>query len=94
MYGNNVSITREFCSEFIGNNTQKNDQPTTYQSVGFANYLSGMGWLDDAGIFIEIDSSTGNVELVDYPAKSQHTTAQLWNEAAQQNNSITIKLEP
>ena len=87
----NIAVTD---CQFIDNNTQKNDQPTTYQSVSFANYLSGMGWLVDAGIFIEIDSSTGNIELVDYPVKSQHTTAQLWNEAAQQNNSITIKLEP
>lgn len=80
--------------EYIGNNIQPIDAPSTHQSLGFANYLSDMNFLNEKGIFIEVTNVTRKLALSKYPEQVPQTTVKDWNKAAQLNNRITIKLEP
>lgn len=80
--------------DFIGNYVQPIDEPTTHQSLSFANYLSDMGFLNDRGIMIEVTNLPRSQELSEYPEQTSQTTAEEWNIAAQLNNLITVKLKP
>ena len=80
--------------EYLGNFTQPNDEPTTHQSLGFANFLSDISSLNEKGIAIEVTNVTRKLELSKYPEKISQTKVKEWNNAAQLNNRITVKLEP
>jgi len=78
--------------ELIGNYIQPNDEPSTHQSLSFANYLSDLNLLNEKGIVIEITNVARKLELSPYPEQVSNTTAEKWNLAAQLNNRITINL--
>jgi len=86
-----LSITN---CEYIGNYIQQNDEPSTHQSLGFANYLSDLNSLNKKGIVIEITNVARKSELAKYPKQVSDTTVKQWNQAAQLNNRITILLKP
>ena len=87
----NMSITD---CEYIGNYVQPVDEPSTHQSVSFANYLSDMSSLNEKGIVIEVANLTRRSELSKYPEISPQTKVEKWNHAAQLNNRITVNLKP
>jgi CheY-like chemotaxis protein len=80
--------------ELIGNNLHPNDLPSTHQSLNFTNYITDSNQLNENGIIIEIRNLPRELEISKYPQQDEQTTADKWNQAAQQNNQITIKLEP
>jgi len=80
--------------DYIGNQAQPDDTPSTHQTLGFANYLSEKASLIDAGISIEVVSTPRATEISNYPEQTAQTTANDWNRAAQLNNRITVKLRP
>jgi len=53
--------------EYIGNQAQPDDTPSTHQSLRFANYLSEKASLVDQGITIEVASSSRATEISSYP---------------------------
>ena len=79
--------------EYIGNNLQPGDDPSTHQSVAFANYLVYINGASDE-VLIEVVSLSRSIELVKYPELVAEVTAGTWNSTAQLNNQITIKLVP
>ena len=80
--------------EYIGNHVQPTDAPSTHQSLGFANYLSDMGSLNEKGVFVEVASVSRIIDTPKYPAHISQTSIKDWNQAAQLNNRITFKLMP
>jgi CheY-like chemotaxis protein len=80
--------------DHIGNPVQPNDLPSTHQSLGFANYLTDLDFLSEEGIVIEVTSVPRKIELSKYPKRNSKTNAEKWNQAAKQNNSVTVKLVP
>ncbi len=80
--------------EYIGNQQQPDDTPSTHQSLGFANYLSEKASLIDQGISIEVASTPRATEISGYPEQTAQTTVNDWNRVAQLNNRITFKLIP
>lgn len=80
--------------EYIGNQQQPDDTPSTHQSLGFANYLSEKASLIDHGISIEVATTPRTTEISGYPEQSAQTTANDWNRVAQMNNRITFKITP
>ncbi len=88
---NDLSVTE---CEYIGNDAQPNDAPSTHQSLSFANYLLDVAELSEQGIFLEIQNVSRIFDIAAYPVNEAQTKAELWNFAAQQNNQVTVKLEP
>ena len=80
--------------QYMGNYRQPTDTPTTHQSLSFANYLSDSGPLIIRGIIIEVVNESRNIEFTQYPEKRPTTTAKEWNLAAQENNRVTVILQP
>jgi len=80
--------------EYIGNDVQPNDAPSTHQSLSFASYLLDVAELSDQGILVEVDNVSRIFDLVAYPENELQAKAETWNFAAQQNNRVTVKLEP
>lgn len=88
---NDLSVTE---CEYIGNDVQPNDTPSNHQSLSFANYLLDIAELSEQGILVEVDNVSRIFDIVAYPVSESQTKAETWNFAAQQNNQVTIKLEP
>jgi len=86
--------TRLADCDIIGNIMQLDDRPSSHQSLSFVNYFSDSEALNQQGIFVEVRSLNRKTAIVDYPDRTIQTTAANWNQAAQQNNRITIKLLP
>jgi len=86
-----LSVTQ---CEYIGNHMQPYDDPSTHQSLSFANYLSTLSSLSAKGIEIDVTNISRAFELSKYPKQSSQTTAEEWNLAAKLNNRITVKLNP
>lgn len=80
--------------EYMGNYTQPNDNPSAHQSLGFANYFADTSSLNKNGIRLEVATLSRKRELSKYPERLSQTTAEIWNNAAQLNNIITVKLRP
>ncbi len=80
--------------DLIGNTIQLDDQPTSHQSLSFVNYFSDNDRLKQQGIAVEVKSLSRKTILSDYPLITAETTAALWNQAAQLNNRVTVKLIP
>lgn len=80
--------------EYIGNNVQPVDAPSTHQSVSFANYLSDISLLNEKGVVIEVANLTRRSELSKYPEIKPQTKVEEWNHVAQLNNRITVNLKP
>ena len=89
--GDNLPVTQ---CEFIGNHIQPIDLPSTHQSLSFANHLSDMSLLNEKGIVIEVTNLARTSEISKYPNHTLQITAKEWNNAAQSNNRITVKLKP
>jgi len=87
----NLSITQ---CEYIGNDLQPNDAPSSHQSLSFANYLSEINSLNKKSLEVDVDNVARTFELSKYPKAVPQTTVEEWNLAAQLNNRITVKLEP
>ncbi|PCJ85968.1 MAG: hypothetical protein COA54_10160 [Thiotrichaceae bacterium] len=80
--------------EYIGNDVQPNDAASTHQSLSFANYFLDVAELSEQGILVEVDNLSRIFDIVAYPVNEFQTKAELWNFSAQQNNQVTVKLEP
>ena len=80
--------------EYIGNDVQPNDVPSSHQSLSFANYLLDLSELSEQGILVEVDNLSRIFDITAYPVNEVKTKAELWNFAAQKNNQVTVKLEP
>ncbi len=80
--------------DYIGNIAQPSDAPFIYQSMDFVNFLSDMTQLTEDGVVIEVKNMHRVFDVAQYPEKAIQTKAKDWNSAAQQNNRVTIKLEP
>ena len=80
--------------EYIGNHLQPTDEPSTHQSLSFANYLSDSNFLNEKGIEIEVTNESRFFETEKYPKLLPETKVKDWNIAAQLNNRVTVKLKP
>ena len=80
--------------EYIGNNIQPTDEPSSHQSLGVANYLADTALLNERGIVLEVSNVSRKSELSKYPKRDSKTIVEDWNKAAQKNNRVTVKLEP
>ncbi len=80
--------------DFIGNYVQPTDEPIRHQSLSFVNYFSDAEKLNRQGIFLEVQSLSRKINLARYPKRIPQTNAGAWNQAAQFNNRVTIKLIP
>jgi len=80
--------------DYIGNDVQPSDVPSTHQSLNFVNYLFDMAALSEKGIIIEVDNASRLLDVVAYPEKTSSTKAGEWNVSAQKNNRVTISLQP
>ena len=80
--------------EYVGNPLQPTDEPSTHQSLGFANYLSDSNFLNEKGIVIEVANESRFFEIEKYPELSAETKVKDWNTAAQSNNRVIVKLKP
>lgn len=80
--------------EYIGNHLQPIDEPSTHQSLSFANYLSDSNFLNEKGIEIDVTNESRFFETEKYPKLSPETKVKDWNVAAQLNNRVTVKLKP
>ncbi len=80
--------------EYVGNPLQPTDEPSTHQSLGFANYLSDSNFLNEKGIVIEVANESRFFEIEKYPELSAETKVKDWNTAARSNNRVIVKLKP
>jgi CheY-like chemotaxis protein len=80
--------------EYVGNHLQPTDEPSTHQSLGFANYLSDANFLNEKGIVLEVTNESRFFEIEKYPELSAETKVKDWNVAAQSNNRVVVKLKP
>lgn len=80
--------------EYVGNHIQPTDEPSTHQSLGFANYLSDANFLNEKGIVLEVTNESRFFEIEKYPELSAETKVKDWNVAAQSNNRVIVRLKP
>ena len=80
--------------QYIGNHLQPTDEPSTHQSLSFANYLSDSNFLNEKGIEIEVTNESRFFDIEEYPKLLPETKVKDWNIAAQLNNRVTVKLKP
>ncbi len=80
--------------EFIGNPVQAADTPSAQQSLRFANFVASTPLLNGGGITLEVTTLPRTTPLFAYPEKSATTSAQIWNQAAQANNRVSVSLTP
>jgi CheY-like chemotaxis protein len=80
--------------EYVGNYLQPTDEPSTHQSLSFANYLSDGNFLNEKGIVIEVMNESRFFEIEKYPELSAETKVKDWNVAAYSNNRVIVKLKP
>jgi hypothetical protein len=80
--------------DYIGNDVQPNDVASTHQSLSFANYLFDIAVLGEKGIVVEVENASRLFDISAYPKNELQTKAEVWNFSAQQNNQVTVKLEP
>ena len=79
--------------DFIGNPVQPADTPATQQSLQFANFYNSTPYLADGSpVTLEVVATQRSEPLVDYPLRSEETTAQAWNQAAEKNNQVIVRL--
>jgi len=86
-----LSITN---CETIGNYLQPTDEPSTHQSLAFANYLSDSALLNESGIEIVVANESRFLESARYPKQLADPTVKEWNYAARLNNYVMVKLNP
>ena len=80
--------------EYVGNPLQPTDEPSTHQSLSFANYLSDASFLNEKGIVIEVTNESRFFEIDKYPQLSAATKVKDWNVVARSNNRVVVKLKP
>ncbi len=62
------------------------------QSVAFANYLAALEQDADRDIRITVNAHGNSSPLYSYPARSADSPAGAWNEVAQKNNRVQVRL--
>ena len=62
------------------------------QSVAFANYIAALEGNSDQDIRVRLSTHGNSSPLVAYPARSGSPNAGEWNEIAQQNNRVRVRL--
>jgi len=78
----------------IGLNPEVATTLSATQSVAFANFLATLRGDESLGIRIEMIPHGNSDAVFAYPALSQGTMAGAWNQIAEQNNRVQVRLIP
>lgn len=76
----------------VGMPTEDAREMSAKQSVAFANYLAALEQEAARDIRITVNAHGNSSPLYSYPARSADSTAGEWNQVAQQNNRVQVRL--